>query len=80
VGQEFLEGGGEIWHPLHDSEEIEGVDGRDWFADIQEYVLKLLWGPWLRNKRLKQVGLFEMVNMLEGVEGLSLLRWRKPSS
>lgn len=42
------------------------------FVDIEEHILKLPTGPWPKDKRLKQVGLFEMVNMTEGVEGLTL--------
>jgi hypothetical protein len=35
--------------------------------------LKLPVGPWPKDKRLKNVGLFEMVNMDEGLESLSLM-------
>jgi hypothetical protein len=43
------------------------------FVDVEEHVLKLPVGLWPKNKRLKNVGLFEMVNMDEGLEGLSLM-------
>ena len=43
------------------------------FVDVEEHVLKLPVGMWPKNKRLKNVGLFEMVNMDEGLEGLSMM-------
>ncbi|KAF2457406.1 S-adenosyl-L-methionine-dependent methyltransferase, partial [Lineolata rhizophorae] len=42
------------------------------FVDVREHVLKLPVGPWPKDKRLKHVGMFEMVNMVEGVEALSM--------
>lgn len=43
------------------------------FVDVQEHILKLPVGPWPKNKRLKNIGLFEMVNMDEGLEGLTIM-------
>jgi hypothetical protein len=43
------------------------------FVDVEEHILKLPVGPWPKDKRLKNVGLFEMVNMDEGLESLSLM-------
>jgi len=40
-------------------------------------VLKLPVGPWPRDPRLKKVGLFEMVNMQEGLEGLSMMAFTR---
>ena len=42
------------------------------FVDIQEYILKLPIGPWPKNKQLKRVGAFELVNMVDGIEGLTM--------
>lgn len=43
------------------------------FVDVEEHILKLPVGPWPKNKRLKNIGLFEMVNMDEGLEGLTIM-------
>jgi hypothetical protein len=43
------------------------------FVDVEEHILKLPVGPWPREPRLKQVGLFEMVNMTEGIQGLTIM-------
>jgi len=43
------------------------------FIDVEEHILKLPVGPWPRNLRLKKVGLFEMVNMIEGIQGLTMM-------
>ena len=39
------------------------------FVDVQEHILKLPVGPWPRDPRLKKCGLFEMVNMTDGISG-----------
>lgn len=41
------------------------------FVDVEQYVCKLPIGPWPKHKQLKRVGAFEMVNMIDGIEGLS---------
>jgi len=43
------------------------------FVDVEEHILKLPVGPWPRDPRLKRVGLFEMVNMTEGIQGLTIM-------
>lgn len=43
------------------------------FVDVQEHILKLPIGPWARDPRLKKCGLFEMVNMTEGISGLTTM-------
>ena len=47
------------------------------FVDVEEHILKLPVGPWPKDNRLKRVGLFEMVNMDEGVEGLSMMAFTR---
>jgi len=47
------------------------------FVDIQEHVLKLPIGPWPKDKRLKKCGAFELVNMTEGIEGLTIRLFSK---
>ncbi|KFY95488.1 hypothetical protein V498_03326 [Pseudogymnoascus sp. VKM F-4517 (FW-2822)] len=43
------------------------------FVDVEEHILKLPVGIWPKDKRHKNIGMFEMVNMDEGIEGLSLM-------
>jgi len=55
---------------------------KDWmeiagFVDVEEHVLKLPVGTWPKDKRLKNVGLFEMVNMQEGLEALSMMSFTR---
>lgn len=47
------------------------------FVDVQQHALKLPIGPWPKDKRLKKVGAFEMVNMVDGIEGLSFRLFSK---
>ncbi|KAK5948137.1 hypothetical protein OHC33_010790 [Knufia fluminis] len=47
------------------------------FVDVEEYVVKLPIGPWPKNKQLKRVGAFELVNMVDGVEGLTMRLFSK---
>lgn len=41
------------------------------FVDVQEHICKLPIGPWPKRKQLKKVGALELLNMTEGIEGLS---------
>lgn len=43
------------------------------FIDVEEHVLKLPVGPWAKDRRLKQVGLLETVNMTQGIQGLTMM-------
>lgn len=43
------------------------------FVDVQEHILKVPVGPWAKNKKLKTVGMFEMINMDEGLGSLSMM-------
>ena len=43
------------------------------FIDVEEHILKLPVGLWPKDKRLKNIGLFEMVNMIEGLGSLSMM-------
>ena len=69
---------------MYPTGQIFGVDARSpcylkqWmenagFVDVEEHILKLPVGPWPREPRLKEVGLFEMVNMTEGIRGLTIM-------
>ncbi|KIW44598.1 uncharacterized protein PV06_03056 [Exophiala oligosperma] len=43
------------------------------FVDVKEHILKLPVGSWPKDRRLKQVGLLESVNMTEGIQGLTMM-------
>lgn len=47
------------------------------FVDVQEHALKLPIGPWAKDKRLKKVGAFELVNMVDGIEALTIRLFSK---
>jgi len=47
------------------------------FVNVEEHILKLPVGPWPRDPRLKKVGLFEMINMTEGMQGLTVMLWTR---
>lgn len=58
--------------PITEMQRIKTMMEEAGFVDVQEHVLKIPCGPWPRDPRLKRVGLFEAVNMTEGITGLSL--------
>jgi len=41
------------------------------FVEVEEHCLKIPVGPWARDPRLKMIGRFELVNMTEGIQGLT---------
>lgn len=43
------------------------------FVDVEEHILKLPCGTWPKDARLKKIGLFEMINITEGLDALSLM-------
>lgn len=47
------------------------------FVDVVQCILKLPIGPWPKDKNLKKVGTFELVNMVDGIEGLSIRLFSK---
>ena len=42
------------------------------FVDVHEEISKIPIGTWPKRKELKKIGAFESINMVEGIEGLSL--------
>lgn len=42
------------------------------FVNVQQHICKLPIGPWAKNRQLKKVGALELVNFVDGIEGLSL--------
>lgn len=58
---------------VHIKEQMEAAG----FVDLQQHAVKLPIGPWPKDKRLKKCGAFEMVNMVDGIEGLSFRLFSK---
>lgn len=42
------------------------------FINVHEHILKIPVGLWPKDARMKEIGLFEMVNLIEGAGALSL--------
>lgn len=63
--------------PFEDTLRIKGLMEDAGFVDVQQHAVKLPIGPWPKDKRLKKVGAFEMVNMVDGIEGLSFRLFSK---
>jgi len=76
-GKNFFEAAEKFGTPCTTATKLKTWMHEAGFVDIEEHILKLPVGPWARDKRLKQVGLFEMVNMDEGVEGLSMMAFTR---
>lgn len=45
------------------------------FEDVEEHVFKIPTNPWPKNKRLKQIGAFEIANFRDGVANLFERGW-----
>jgi len=55
-----------------------GVMLKDWveetgFINIHHEVFRIPLGPWAKDKRLKEIGTFQMLQFLEGMEGFALM-------
>ena len=42
------------------------------FINITKHEFKFPIGPWPKDKRMRQAGAFGLVNLLEGIQGLSM--------
>jgi hypothetical protein len=51
---------------------LKGWMEEEGFVDVKRHILKLPVGHWPKDPRLKKVGLFEGVNIQEGIDALSL--------
>ncbi|KAF2401058.1 S-adenosyl-L-methionine-dependent methyltransferase [Trichodelitschia bisporula] len=71
--QYFFEAAEKFNTPADSPSKIKGWMEATGFVDIQQYRLKLPVGMWPKDQRLKKCGLIEMINMTEGIEGLSLM-------
>lgn len=76
-GDAFCEAAEKFGTPCNTPQKLKGWMERAGFVDVEEHVLKLPVGTWPRDKRLKNVGLFEMVNMQEGLEALSMMAFTR---
>jgi hypothetical protein len=72
-GKTFFEGAENFGTSAHSPKNLKRLMIEAGFVDVEEHILKLPVGIWPKNKRLKNIGMFEMVNMDEGIEGLSLM-------
>lgn len=55
-----------------DPDKVEAQMRGAGFSNVHTKHFKLPIGPWAKDKRLKEAGLFGMVNLLEGMHGLSV--------
>jgi hypothetical protein len=72
-GDAFCEAARRWGTPCETPQRSKGWMERAGIFDVQEHVLKLLAGISPKDKRLKHIGLFEMVNMQKGLEALSMM-------
>lgn len=70
--QSFVDASETFGTPLSDTPRIKGLMEATGFVDVEEHVVKLPIGPWPRNKQLKKVGAFELINFVHGIEGLTM--------
>jgi hypothetical protein len=76
-GDSFFEAAEKFGTPCDTPAKLKGWMEEAGFVDVEEHILKLPVGPWPKDKRLKNVGLFEMVNMQEGLEALSMMAFTR---
>jgi hypothetical protein len=69
----FFEGAAHFGTPANSPAKLKKLMIDAGFIDVEEHILKLPVGTWPRDKRLKKVGLFESVNLQEGLEGLTMM-------
>jgi SAM-dependent methyltransferase len=54
------------------------------FVNVKEYIVPLPLNQWPKDPKLKELGMWEMTNLLQGIEGFSvalftkILRWSRP--
>ena len=66
--QIFVEMGDRMGTPINTPTSWKGRMERAGFVDVTETIYKLPMGPWPKDKRLKEVGAFENVSVVEGLE------------
>ncbi|KAF2669466.1 S-adenosyl-L-methionine-dependent methyltransferase [Microthyrium microscopicum] len=55
---------------------------KQWFVEagfeaVEEYVLKVPSSPWPKDPRMKRIGAYELMNVLEGARGFMMRGWTK---
>jgi hypothetical protein len=73
----FFEAAEKFGTPATCVQDLKSMMEKAGFIDVEEHILKLPVGPWPKDKRLKKVGLFESVNMQEGLEALTIKAFTK---
>lgn len=76
-GKYFFEAAEKFGTPAQTAAKLKTWMEEAGFVDVQEHILKLPVGPWPKDPRLKKVGMFEMMNMTEGIEGLSMMAFTR---
>lgn len=72
-GDAFCNAAERFGTPCDSPQKLKGWMESAGFVEVEQHILKIPVGTWPRDKRLKNVGLFEMVNMQDGLEGLSMM-------
>jgi hypothetical protein len=76
-GKNFFEASEKFGTPTTAAKDLKSMMEKAGFVDVEEHILKLPVGPWPKDRRLKKVGLFESVNMQEGLEALTIKAFTK---
>ena len=71
-GKNFFEAAEKFGTPVTTAKSLKKWMEEAGFVDVEEHILKLPVGSWPKDPRLKKVGMFESINMQEGLEGLSI--------
>ena len=72
-GQEMLKGGQIIGKPFDNPYRYKAWMEEAGFTNVQEIMFPLPVNSWPKDPRMKQIGLWEMVNCLQGLQGFCLL-------
>lgn len=72
-GEVSLEAGDKFGKSLRTVDEARPRMIRAGFEDVMEYRFKCPIGPWPRDQRLKEIGLYNRLNWEEGIEGWTLM-------
>lgn len=68
----LLEAGKKLGRPVNAAEQYKKWVEAAGFVDIHEEVHKWPQNPWAKHPRQKEIGLWTMTDMLEGLHGLSM--------
>lgn len=71
-GKVSLEAGDKFGKDLRIHKQIKGYLQNCGFEDVVEHVYKWPIGPWAKDRRLKEIGMWNRLHWLESIEGWSL--------